>query len=111
MDWKYVDTDGNPSKPGMYWVTLIYPEMKQDGGGWKPTGKILAEVDTRCFEDFDKNPDFKSWKMCDQPDSGLAWSEECGSSQNEKVWAWAEYENPSFPERMPDGVEKYSGDN
>ena len=111
MKWNYVDKDGNPKKAGRYWVTLIYPEMKQvsedDTQEWEPTGKMLAEVTARDFTDLSKQPDIKSWIMKGQPESGLAWTEEVGSSQNETVWAWAEMEELPFPERLPEGVEKY----
>lgn len=28
--WNYVEKDGNPKEPGTYWVTLIYPEWKDN---------------------------------------------------------------------------------
>ena len=27
--WNYVETNGNPTKAGMYWVTLIYPMRRK----------------------------------------------------------------------------------
>lgn len=78
--WNYVEKDGNPKKAGLYWVTLIYPERK-DG---KKTGKFMAEVDTRYFADLDKEPDLRGLTMDGEPDSGFAWTEECGSISGEK---------------------------
>lgn len=53
--WNYVEKDGNPTKAGVYWVTLIYPEWKEG----QKTGKYIAEVDTRYFADLKKEPDCK----------------------------------------------------
>lgn len=36
--WNYVEKDGNPTKAGVYWVTLIYPEWKEG----QKTGKYIA---------------------------------------------------------------------
>lgn len=69
--WNYVEKDGNPKEPGTYWVTLIYPEWKDN----KKTGRLLAEVDTRYFADLDKNPELKGWIMDSEPENGLAWTE------------------------------------
>lgn len=78
--WNYVEKDGNPKKAGLYWVTLIYPERK-DG---KKTGKFMAEVDTRYFADLDKESDLRGLTMDGEPDSGFAWTEECGSISGER---------------------------
>ena len=51
--WNYVEKDGNPTKAGVYWVTLIYPE-------WNVFFFFvfnIAEVDTRFFADLKKEPD------------------------------------------------------
>ena len=61
--WNYVEKDGNPTKAGVYWVTLIYPEWKEG----QKTGKYIAEVDTRYFADLKKEPDCKEWIMSGQP--------------------------------------------
>lgn len=98
--WNYVKKDGNPTEPGIYWVTVIWDEWKDR----KPTGKRIATVTTRYFADLDKEPDFKDWAMRDQPRTGLAWTEECGSGSNESVWAWMPY--PEIPiAELPDNVE------
>ena len=62
--WNYVEKDGNPKEPGTYWVTLIYPEWKDN----KKTGRLLAEVDTRYFADLGKNPELKGWIMDSEPE-------------------------------------------
>lgn len=105
MKWHYCDEKGNPPKGGIYWVTLIYPEIR-DG---KETGRTVAEVDTRCYADIDKNPDLRNWVMEGEPEHGLVWTEQTGSSEHERVWAWAELDGTPFPERLPEGVEKCQG--
>ena len=102
MEWKYVDKDGNPAKEGVYFVTLIYSEM----GDEEVPGHMVAEVDTRYFGDAEK---YAGWIMKDQPNTGLVWTKEMGSAEDEVVWAWAELEEAPFPERLPDGVSKYYG--
>lgn len=99
--WNYVEKDGNPKEPGEYWVTLIYPEWK-DG---KQTGKVLAEVGSRYYADLDNEPDLKGWVMDGEPETGLAWTEECGSSAGEKVHAWMPIESIEIAD-IPEGVEK-----
>lgn len=98
--WNYVEKDGNPKMAGLYWVTLIYPERK-DG---KKTGKFMAEVDTRYFADLDKEPDLRGLTMDGEPDSGFAWTEECGSISGERVCAWTPMEDIGIAE-LPEGVE------
>ena len=51
--WKYVEKDGNPKEPGVYWVTLIYPAWVNN----QCNGKYYAEVCSRYFADLDKNPE------------------------------------------------------
>ena len=95
MKWNYVK-DGNPTKEGVYWVCLLFPEYN-DG----PTGRTAAEINTRWFGTGE------GWRMEGEPETGLAWHEETGSYYHEKVYAWAEHEEPPFPDVLPDGVVKY----
>lgn len=100
--WNYVETDGNPKEPGLYWTTLIHPEWK-DG---KKTGKEIAETATRYFANLDTDPDMKDWTMDGEPSTGLAWTEETGSAMHEKVYAWMPMENVGIDiAKLPDGVE------
>lgn len=103
--WNYVEKDGNPKEPGTYWVTLIYPEWKDN----KKTGRLLAEVDTRYFADLDKNPKLKGWIMDSGPENGLAWTEECGSTAEEKVYAWMPMEDIEIAD-LPENVERRNQD-
>ena len=98
--WNYVERDGNPKEPGTYWVTLIYPEWKDN----KKTGKMLASVAIRYFADLDKDPELKGWVMDGEPENGLAWTEECGSTAEEKVHAWRPIEDVRIAD-LPEGVE------
>jgi hypothetical protein len=102
MYWNYVDRHGNPDKEGEYDVILIYDESRYIGDNiWEPTGKKFAVRETRYFGDASK---FEGWVMKDQPEEGLAWSEECGSYMNERVYAW--YPPREFPDvELPDDVE------
>lgn len=99
--WNYVEKDGNPKQPGRYWVTLIYPGWK-DG---KQTEEMYAEVDSRSYVDLDKNPWLENWIMDGEPKSGLTWTEECGSSMGERVYAWMPIESIGIAD-LPDGVER-----
>ncbi|MDO5146931.1 MAG: hypothetical protein Q4D60_07995 [Eubacteriales bacterium] len=99
LNWNYVEKDGNPKEPGVYWVTLIYPEWK-DG---KPTGRTVAEVSSRYYADLDKNPDIRNWVMDGEPDTGLAWTEETGSVKGEKVYAWMPMEEIEIAD-LPENV-------
>ncbi len=99
--WNYVAKDGNPTKEGKYWVTLIHPEMRKVGENkWEPTGTMLAIVEQRWFGDASLCPD---WIMSDQPKEGLVWTEECGSWQDESVYAWMEIEDVPMAD-LPEGV-------
>lgn len=101
-NWKYVNDAGNPDKPDVYWVVLIHDEWK-DG---EKTGRKVAEIGTRYFADLDKDPMLIGigWKMQGEPDHGLAWTEQVGSTEGEKVWAWMEQED--LPDAdLPEGVE------
>ena len=93
MVWHIVEQDGNPTKPGIYLCVLIYPHE----------GQNLATVESRCFANLDEDPDLVGWKMDDQPDHGLAWTEETGSSPHEKVYVWAELPPVDYP-KLPEGV-------
>ena len=77
--WNYVEKDGNPKEPGTYWVTLIYPEWKD-------------------------NPELKGLIIDREPENGLAWTEECGSAAEEKVHAWMPMDNIEIAD-LPEGVE------
>ena len=100
MNWKFVETDGNPTEEGTYVVILIY-------NGWdkekqKPNDELFATRDTRWFGDAVK-AGCEGWVMKDQPDHGLVWTEETGSSPNERVYAWLPKSN--YPDIvLPDGV-------
>ena len=101
MKWNYIDKDGNPTKDGTYWVTLIF-------SGWdkekqEPNDVNFVMIDTRYFGDA---KECEGWIMNDQPKEGLVWTEETGSMPNERVWAWAEMEETPFPDRLPEGVTK-----
>lgn len=100
--WNYVEKDGNPKEPGTYWVTLIYPAWEFEGG---KTEKKLAEVTLRYFADLDKEPELRGWVMNDEPESGLAWTEESGSIKGEKVYAWMPLCDIKIAD-LPAGVEK-----
>ena len=82
--------DGSPISAGVYVVTLTCE-------GWdpekqKPNG-IIGEpyISTREYCDAEKAG---SWKMNDQPDDGLVWTEESGSGPNERVTAWMPVPGP-----------------
>lgn len=99
--WHYVEKDGNPIREGDYIVTLVFDEFKNN----ERTGKKKACVEMRYFGDVDKDPSLKDWKMYDQPDHGLIWTEQCGSSWHEHVHAWIPLEE--FPiAKLPEGVEE-----
>lgn len=103
-NWKYVEKDGNPTEAGMYWVTLLYDECFTECGVQeiKFTGKKCATVGIRYFGDITEDPELAGWKMDDQPDTGLVWTEETGSSFGEKVWAWLPIGAVSIAE-IPEG--------
>ena len=103
MKWNYVDTDGNPQKEGVYWATIIYHGWDREKQ--EPNDDKYVMIDTRYFCNA-KEKEIDGWKMDDQPDSGLVWTEETGSMPSESVWAWAEMEETPFPDRLPEGVTK-----
>ena len=65
---------------------------------------MLAEVDTRYFADLDNNPELKGWIMDSESENGLAWTEECGRTAEEKVHAWTPMDNIEIAD-LPEGVE------
>ena len=77
----------NPEEEGTYLVTLEYNKWV-DG---EETDEIKTEVDTRWFGDARICPD---WRMDNQPEEGLAWTEQCGSIKGERVLAWMPLPDP-----------------
>lgn len=107
-DWRYIKTDGNPEKEGIYDVILIHeeeklvnPEAHYSEQVWESTGRTFAEIETRWFGEATEND---GWLMIDQPKKGLAWHQESGSYMNEYVYAWLPKRD--YPVvKLPDGVE------
>ena len=97
MKWNYVDKVGNPTKKGVYWTTLIYPEWRDR----ERTGRILASVGKRSFSEAGEAPE--SWVMEGQPKEGLVWTETFGSVKGEKVYAWMPVDEVDIA-KLPDGV-------
>lgn len=98
-NWRYVEKNGNPTKEGVYWVTLIYDEYKNG----KKTGRMVASVDSRFYGDISDNKNLASWKMKGEPDTGLVWTMESGSAMSERVLAWMPMEEIEIAE-LPEGV-------
>ena len=99
-DWCYVSADGNPDKPGIYYVIVIY-------SGWdkekhEATDERFAEMTTRLFDEYD--PSDSNWVMEGQPKEGIVWYEEVGSNANESVYAWLPMEVNPADVTLPDGV-------
>ena len=94
--WHIVSEDGNPKKAGTYFVMLIYPEW-EDG---EDTGRRGGCVGTR---DLMNAEDARGWIMQDQPEEGLVWTDQVGSTYGESVYAWLELEEAEMP-KFPDGV-------
>lgn len=82
--WKYVEKDGHPKEMGDYYCLLV-AMIERDG-----EDVIHFEYATRYFADLDVRPDLKPWIMDGEYDSGLAWTEESGSLEGERVYAWHE---------------------
>lgn len=99
VNWKYVEKDGNPTEAGTYLVTLIHPVYKNN----QIVGEC-ATMDSRYFANLDEEPGMKNWTMDGEPESGFAWTMECGSSFGERVHAWISLEDIEIAE-LPDGVE------
>lgn len=104
MEWNYIEKDGNPTKEGLYWVTLIYPEVKKIEGtlnDFEETGKVYANVETRYFGDA---KEANGWVMENQPETGLVWEEQVGSHAHERVHAWISIESVDLIANLPEGV-------
>ena len=108
MNWKLTEKDGNPQKEGIYFVILIAPELKEykmdkDGNDVSEyTGRNLAWYDCRYLAKGPINND--SWAMKDQPENAdYYWTEQTGSSFNERVYAWMDISDLDAPE-LPEGV-------
>ena len=88
-DWKYIETDGNPEEMGTYYCLLVSPQELENGD-------VIPhyEFDERWFGDA-QSPVAAGWIMCGQPDHGLVWTEQCGSRENERVYAWKELPDAS----------------
>lgn len=80
--WRFVKTDGNPTKEGFYYCTLI-AELYKDGN---PTGQRVAYGDSRSFEDVTNIVD--NYRMKGQPLTGLAWTRDSDGYNSEEVYAW-----------------------
>lgn len=82
--------DASPISAGIYVVTMTcegWDTEKQEPNG------IIGNpyVSTREYCDAEKAG---AWRMYDQPEEGLVWSEESGSGPNEKVIAWMPVPGP-----------------
>ena len=88
-DWKYVEKDGNPEEMGTYYCLLVSPQELENGD-------VIThyEFDERWFGDA-QSPVAEGWIMGGQPDHGLVWTEQCGSRENERVYAWKELPDTS----------------
>ena len=73
-------------------------------------GKSATEINKMSRETMDevlKSLDFekiRGWTMDGEPDSGFAWTEECGSISGERVYAWMPMEDIGIAD-LPEGVE------
>jgi len=82
--------DASPICAGVYVVTLTCEGWNQEKQ--EPDGIIRDPyIETREYCDVEKAG---SWKMHDQPDEGLVWTEETGSGPNERVTAWMPVPGP-----------------
>ena len=81
--WMYVNEDGNPSREGYYWCTLI-AEILKDG---KPTGKKVAYGDLRSYDDVTKISE--EYRMKGQPREGMGWIRDADGFGSETVYAWS----------------------
>lgn len=114
LNWHYSAKE-RPTKEGTYLCVLLHnvPKriykadgMYQDENGkkfdWGETDKVIAEVETRFFG---YEPD-DAWVMRGEPwtPDTMVWTEQTGSYEGERVWAWAEMDDrPDMP--LPNGVE------
>ena len=114
LNWHYSAKE-RPTKEGTYLCVLlhnvpkrIYKDdgMYEDEKGrrfeWGETEKVIAEVETRYFG-CEPND---AWVMRGEPwtPDTMVWTEQTGSYEGERVWAWAEMDDkPDMP--LPEGVE------
>lgn len=91
-DWKF----GRPTKEGVYYCILLYDEYCNNN----KTGRKFAEIGRRYFGDAET---YAGWLMDGEPTTGLAWTEQCGSSYGEKVYAWTD--TPPCSVDLPEGYE------
>lgn len=99
-DWCLTAKDGNPDKPGIYYVIVIR-------SGWDKekqqlTDERFAELTTRMLEEYDPSDD--DWVMEGQPKEGFVWHEEAWSNTNEYVYAWLPIEVDPANVELPEGV-------
>lgn len=99
-DWCLTAKDGNPDKPGIYYVIVIY-------AGWdkekhEATDERFAELTTRMLEEYAPSDD--DWVMEGQPKEGFVWHEEAWSNTNEYVYAWLPMEVDPAKVVLPEGV-------
>lgn len=97
-EWCLTAKDGNPDEAGNYYVIVIYPECRPD----HDLSKRYAELTTRYCNEY--NPD-DGWVMKGQPDHGMVWYEDSGSSPNEYVYAWLPVCPVKDDIELPKGVE------
>jgi len=96
--WNIVSEVGNPKKPGLYPVTLIYREVENG----EETGRKCAVIDSRYFAP--ASEDAEGWAMDDQDTTQPAyWVEETGSYFGENVYAWKNFDDSDFPP-LPDDI-------
>ena len=85
-EWKYTKTDGRPKEMNRYYCVLVSLVEREEG-------ERIPHIkyDTRFYADLDKLSDRESFvTMKGEPDSGLAWVEDAGSIEGERVYAWHE---------------------
>ena len=113
LNWHYSENE-RPEKEGTYLCVLLHnvPKrifkddgMYEDEKGrrfeWGETDKVIAEVDTRYFGYEESG----HWVMRDEPwtPTTMVWTEQTGSYEGERVWAWADIDDrPDMP--LPKGV-------
>ena len=99
-DWCLTAKDGNPDKPGIYYVIVIR-------SGWDKEKKQLtderfAELTTRMLDEYNPSDDYRVMK--DQPQEGLVWYEEIGVGAYESVYAWLPMNDDTSKVALPEGV-------
>ena len=124
MEWKYVEKDGNPNKPGSYVCLLVSPEYKSIAADKDPclsdkdweetheeTGRLEAFIDVRYLSESggkvfcggEAVDDMDGWAMEGEDTSKLFWTEQTGSSYRERVIAWLAMDPAEVP-KLPDGA-------